>query len=464
MEPQQNEVVDNKTVILVVTMVTSFFTPFLGSAVSIALPKITHELSLNSVFMSWVMMSYLLTSAIFLVPFGKLSDMIGRKKMFLMGNIVLTIASLLCALANSGTMLITYRLIQGIGSAMIFSSSMAIVTSAYPPHERGKAIGLNVTAVYLGLSASPLIGGLLTDSLGWRSIFYLNVVAGILIILGILLKMKTEWAEARHEKFDFAGAIIYVISITALMYGFSKLPREYAIILTLTGIAGFIIFVMIEKWTRFPVLNLQLFGQNKVFAFSNLAALINYSATFAVTFILSLYLQYIKGLGAREAGLLLISQPAVMAIAASVSGKLSDKYDSGLLSSIGMTIIVIGITLLIFLDVNTSYTYLIISLLILGLGFGIFSSPNTNAVMGSVDKKFLGIASATVATMRLSGQMISMATAAMIIHVFIGNEKIAPENFHLFIRSINISFIVFAVLCVFGVFASLVRGKNVRNG
>ena len=463
MDSQQDQSVANRKIILIVTMVTSFFTPFMGTAVSIALPKISHEFSLNAMAMSWVMMSFLLASAVFLVPFGKLSDMIGRKKMFLLGNIILTVASVGCAMANSGGLLIIYRLIQGIGSAMIFSSSMAIITSAYPPHERGKAIGLNVTAVYIGLSASPLIGGYLTDSIGWRSIFYLNALAGVLIIWAIISRMKVEWAEAKNEKFDFAGSIIYVLSITALMYGFSKLPKDFAIILTLTGLAGFVIFVMIEKWTLFPVLNIQLFGQNKIFTFSNIAALINYSATFAVTFILSLYLQYIKGLDAHKAGLLLISQPIVMALAASVSGKLSDKYDSGLLSSIGMAIIVIGLSLLIFLDVNTSYAYLILSLLILGLGFGIFSSPNTNAIMGSVDKKFLGVASASVATMRMSGQMISMATATMIIHLFIGNAKIVPGNFHLFIHSVNVSFIVFTILCVFGVFASLVRGKKVIN-
>jgi len=337
---------------------------------------------------------------------------------------------------------------------------MAIITSVYPPHERGKAIGLNVTAVYLGLSVSPVIGGLLTDNLGWRSIFYLNVLAGILIILGILSKMKTEWAEAKGEKFDIAGSVIYILSITALMYGFSHLPQQYAIILTLTGIAGFVMFVILENWNSHPVLNMRLFGQNRTFAFSNLAALINYAATFAVTILLSYYLQYIKGAKPREAGLMLISQPIMMAIAASFSGKLSDKYDSGILSSIGMTLVVIGLSFLIFLDTQTSFIYLTVSLLILGLGFGIFSSPNTNAIMGSVDKKHLGIASATLATMRLSGQLISMAIATMIVHMYIGNAKIIPSNFHQLIHSISVSFIVFTGLCIFGVFASLVKGKK----
>ena len=458
--PQGNPVVD-RNIILVVTMVTSFFTPFMGSAVSIALPTIAKEFSLNAISMNWIMMSFLLSSAIFLVPFGKLADIVGRKKIFLIGNIILTLATIFCALAVSGTSLIVFRFLQGIGSALIFSSSMAIITSVYPPHERGKAIGLNVTAVYLGLSVSPVIGGFLIHVIGWRSIFYLNALAGCFIILAILLKMKAEWAEAKGEKFDFAGSIIYIFAISALMYGFSQLPKEYALILTLTGIAGFVMFVMIENWSANPVLNMRLFGQNRKFAFSNAAALINYAATFAVTTLLSLYLQYIKGMKPQQAGLFLITQPAMMAIAASFSGRLSDKYDSGKISSIGMALVVVGLTFLIFLDADTSALYLTVSLLILGLGFGLFSSPNTNAVMGSVDKKYLGIASATLATMRLSGQMISMAIANMIMHIFLGNAKINPKNFNQFINSNGVSFLVFAGLCVFGVFAALIKSKKV---
>jgi EmrB/QacA subfamily drug resistance transporter len=456
----QNQFNVDKNVLLAVTMISSFFNPFMGAAVNIALPKIDAEFSMNASTLSWISMSYLLSSAILLVPFGKLADILGRKKVYLFGNAVFTLTSLLCAWSVSSTTLIAFRILQGIGAAMIFSSGMAILTSAFPPNERGKVLGLNITAVYIGLSVAPLVGGILTESLGWRSIFYVTAAAGFMIMLGIIFKIKAEWAEAKNERFDFIGAIIYIVSVSAMMYGFSRLPKDYAIILTATGIVGFILFIIIELRTEFPVLNIQLFSKNKLFAFSNLAALINYAATFAVTFILSLYLQYVKGLSPREAGTILIAQPAIMALVASFAGRLSDKYDSGILSSIGMGIIVIGLVFLIFIEEGSGNLYIISSLIILGLGFGIFTSPNTHAIMSSVERKYLGTASATAGTMRLTGQMMSMAIATMIIHVFVGDVQLSSKNLHQLMHSFSATFIVLAILCIFGVFASLARGKN----
>lgn len=245
------------------------------------------------------------------------------------------------------------------------------------------------------------------------------------------------------------------------MYGVSKLPDKHAILICLIGFAGMAYFIRIELKTEFPVLNVRLFSNNRVFAFSNLAALINYAATFAITFILSLYLQYIKGLTPRGTGLILVTQPVVMAVFASFAGKLSDKYDSRILSSLGMGIIVVGLICLAFLDRASSRLYISICLVVLGMGFGLFSSPNTNSVMGSVERKYQGVASATVGTMRLTGQMISMGLATMIIHIFIGESRITIANYNQFINSTRTIFILFSILCFFGVFASLARGKKV---
>lgn len=450
----------NRGILLAVIMLSSFFNPFMGSAVNIALPSIGNDLSMNAVQLSWIAMAFLLSSAVLLVPFGKLADIIGRRKMLLFGNILFTLSTILCAVSFSPTMLIASRVLQGIGSAMILSSGMAIIISAFPPEKRGTIIGWNTTAVYVGLSAAPLMGGLLTKTLGWQSLFYINAFAGMLIILGITLGVKSEWAEARNDRFDLTGSLIYMPSMSALMYGFSKLPGTFAIILTVAGAIGLVVFILWELRAEFPVLDIGLFSKNKTFAFSNLAALINYAATFGITFVLSLYLQNIKGLNPLDAGLILITQPILMAIVASVSGKLSDRIDSQILSSSGMAIIVVGLILLSFLKTNTAYSYLVITLTILGFGFGMFSSPNTNSVMSSVEKKFLGTASATLGTMRLTGQMFSMAIAAMAIHIFIGNEIISQNNANAFMQSVRVIFIVFAVLCTLGVFASLARGKR----
>jgi EmrB/QacA subfamily drug resistance transporter len=451
---------NNKNLILLLVILTSVVNPFLGAAVNIAIPSIAREFDMNAVSTGWIAMSFLLSSAVFMVPFGKVADIVGRKKIFLYGNLIVALSSLFCALSASGAMLIASRIFQGMGSAMMFGTGMAIITSAFPASERGKAIGYTVSAVYLGLSVAPFLGGLLTEYFGWRSLFIITIPFGLMVFLVTVLAVKTEWAEARGEKFDYGGSAIYMVAISALMYGFSKLPGSTAIILTVLGLAGFLAFIYIELKLAYPVMNIHLFKNNRVFAFSNLAALINYAATFAITFILSLYLQYIKGLTPKEAGTLLVTQPLVMMVVASFSGRMSDRHDPRILSSTGMAVITVGLIFLSFLDDATVTMYIIGSLVILGTGFGLFSSPNTNSIMSAVEKKFLGVASATVGTMRLTGQMVSMGIATMVMNVFIGNAKIIPSNHYLFIHSTRVIFVLFSFLCFIGVFASLARGKK----
>ena len=461
MDNQNNSQV-NKAVLLAVTMTSNFFNPLMGAAVNVALPNIGIEFSLDAVMLSWITMAYLLASAVFLVPLGKIGDMWGRKKMFLLGNIFFGLATILCAAADSGYSLIIGRLLQGVGSAMMFSTSMAIVISAFPVSERGKVIGLNVSAVYVGLSVSPILGGVLTQTLGWRSLFIINAVVSLLVSIAIIIKIKSEWKENENDKFDWFGAIIYIPSMTALMFGFSKLPTPLATFFTAAGIAGLIIFVMMELKHPFPLLNMKLFFENRVFGSSNLSAFINYAATFAVSFILSLYLQYSKHLSPKDAGMILIAQPVLMAVTAIFSGRLSDKISPRLLASSGMAICVVGMALLTFIEADTSYIYLIAALGILGFGFGLFSSPNTNMVMSSVTRNYYGIASATLSTMRATGMMFSMAIASLSIHLFVGNQKINDLNVGSFIHSSKIVFIIFTILCVAGIFLSFISVKKVR--
>jgi len=454
----------NRKILLAVIFLSSFFNPFMGSAVNIALPSISRDLSIHAGTLSWIAMAFLLSSAVMLVPFGKLADIWGRKKMLLYGNIFFTISTLSCGFSASGEMLIVSRCFQGLGSAMILSSGMAIVISAFPPERRGRIIGWNTSAVYVGLSAAPLLGGILTQTLGWQSLFFINALAGILLIAGILYGVRAEWAEAKNDRFDFTGSLIYILAMSALMYGFSKLPGKFAALLTISGTLGIIIFIGWELRQKSPVLNIALFRDNKIFAFSNLAALINYAATFGITFVLSLYLQNVKGLGPSDAGLIMIIQPVMMAAVASISGRLSDRIDSRILSSLGMGVIVAGLVPLIFITEETGNMYLIMALLVLGFGFGMFSSPNTNSVMSSVEKRYLGIASATLGTMRLTGMMFSTAIAAMAINLYVGDRIIGKDNIPEFMQSVRVIFSVFAVLCALGIFASLARGKKPMTG
>lgn len=449
----------DKLTALVTTTLSSFLTASISSSINIALPSIGREFSMDAVLLSWVATSFLLSAAMFLVPMGRIADIYGRKRIFLYGVSIFTLGALLSALATSGTELIIFRVLQGIGSAMIFATGIAIVTSAYPLGERGKALGINVASVYLGLSIGPFLGGILTQSFGWRSIFIVNLPLGVIVILMVLLRLKGEWAEAGGEKLDYAGSFIFGFVLVALMYGFTLLPSLSGLILIVSAIAGLILFVWWEGRVKNPVLNMSLFRNNVVFAFSNLAALINYSATSAVAFLFSLYLQYVKGLTPREAGLVLVAQPVIMAVVSPLAGKLSDKVEPRILASAGMSIIVIGLGILSFIAETTDIYLIVMGLMLLGLGFALFSSPNTNAIMSSVEKRYYGIASATMATMRLTGQMLSMGISILIFSLVIGKVKLTAEYHAELLSSIKTALVIFSVLCFAGVFASLARGK-----
>jgi len=444
---------------LLIAAVASFITPFMASAVYIALPSIGKEFSMTVVMLGWVATAYILSAAIFLLPFGKIADIHGRRRIFLYGISLYTISSFLCALAHSAPFLISSRVAQGIGASMMFGTGIAIVTSVIPSGERGRALGIATAATYLGLSLGPVLGGFLTQHLGWRSIFLVNVPLGLFEIILILWKLKGEWAGAPGERFDAPGSIVYGLALGALIYGFSRLPAPAGAWLILAGALGLAAFVLWELRVKNPLLPMELFAGNRVFAFSNLAALINYSASFAVTFLMSLYLQYIKAFTPQDAGVVLVAQPFMMAVFSPFAGRLSDRIESRIVASWGMALTSVALFVFIFFKSDTSMPAIISNLMLLGFGFALFSSPNTNAVMSSVETRFYGVASATLATMRMSGQMLSMGIAMLIFAVRIGTVQITPEYHELFLTSLRVAFIIFSILSFLGIFASLARGN-----
>jgi EmrB/QacA subfamily drug resistance transporter len=445
---------------LVSANLAAFLTPFMSSAINVALPSIGREFSMSAVSLGWVATAFMLLAAMCLVPIGRLADIVGRKKIFAIGLGVHTAATILAALAPSGPVLIAARALQGLGGAMIFGTAIALLTSVFPPGERGKVLGLNSAATYLGLSLGPVLGGFLVHAWGWRSIFWFTVPVSLAGFVLVVLKLDAEWAEARGEGFDGKGSAAFGLGLIALMYGFSRLPSLPGLILTLAGLAALAAFMAIENRARAPVLDLRLFRANRIFLFSNLAALINYSSTWAVGFLLSLYLQYIKGLPPHRAGLVLIAQPVVMALASPFAGKLSDRSEPRTIASLGMALTAAALLLFGFLGAGTPFPILVSGLAVLGLGFGLFSSPNTNAVMGSVDRRFYGVASATLGTMRLSGQMLSAGITMLIFSVFLGRSPIVPDLYSVFLSSVRVAFVFYSLLCTAGVFASLARGSR----
>ncbi|HOU00955.1 MAG: MFS transporter [Bacteroidales bacterium] len=452
-----------KRSVLLVSAFAAFLTPFLGSAINLALPSIGKDLNATALELGWIASGFILSSAMFLLPVGRLADIFGRKKIFTYGILLFTISTLLIVFSWNIESLIIFRVIQGIAGAMIFGTSLAILTSVFGPGERGRAMGINITAVYTGLSSGPIIGGLLTQYFGWRSIFIFLFPVGIISLYLVIKKMKYEWAEAKGESFDWVGSSIYGVSLASFMYGFSKLPSISGWIFLASGITLGIFFLLVEKKITSPVLDIKLILRNRIFAFSGIAALIHYSATSATGFFISLYLQYLKGLDARAAGLIMISQPVMMALLSPLAGRLSDKYNAGLIASMGMGLTAAGLIMLCFVNSSSPILMIVILLMIMGTGFGLFSSPNSNAIMSSVDKKHLGIASGVVGTMRMLGQMMSMGIAMMLLALYMGHKEIKPETFPELIGAMKTGFLIFSGLCIFGIFASLARNGRLSN-
>ena len=440
----------------------AFMTPLMLSAVNVAIPTIAEGLQADAITTSWIPMAYLLSSAVFLLPFGRLGDMYGRKRMFLSGMTTVTIASILASTAQSPLELILYRIMQGMGVAMLSGTGIAILSSVFPPEKRGRVLGLSVSSIYLGLTCGPFLGGWVTQQFGWRSVFIFHVPVVILVIIIALVNLKGEWRGPARQSFDFTGAIIYSASIIALIYGFSILPAPSSVVLIILSGLGLVVFFNYERKLEYPLFNVNLFFSNQVFTWSCIASLIMYSSTFSITFLMSLYLQNIKGFTPQVAGLIMISQPLVMTLFSPSAGRLSDRHEPRLLVSAGMGLTAIGLAALATAGQHTPTAFIVMTLIAVGLGFSLFSSPNVNAIVSSVDRQHLGAASASVATMRVLGQMFSMGIVTLSFALTLGPVQISPEQYGKLLTSVNTSFIVTSLLCFAGVYFSLKRG-NLRG-
>jgi len=432
----------------------------MSSALNLALPEINRDLSIKATVSVWIPASYMLSTAIFQIPCARIADMFGRRKLFILGVFLFLIFSVLSGLAYSGTTLIIYRFLSGLGSAMMFGTSMAILTSAISKEKRGWALGINAAVVYFSLAAGPFLGGLLTESLGWHSIFFVAAAISLIVLIGSLFLIKEDWKIEQKQKFDTIGSLLYALGLSALIYGFSILPKDLGFALIAAGIIILSSFIFYEKKQEQPVLDIKIFITNRVFRLSSLSALINYSSTFAISFMLSLYLQYVRGLSPVEAGLILITQSIIQSFVSLFAGKLSDKISPSLLATLGMALIAVGLIALCFITETTALYLIALLLLLLGIGFGMFSSPNTNIIMSSVDVKHYGMASATTGTMRQTGQAFSMGVAMMAISLYIGNIEITPAAHDGLMKALKLTFIICAIFCLVGVYTSSTRVKK----
>jgi EmrB/QacA subfamily drug resistance transporter len=444
-----------------IATIAAFMGTFLISSVNIALPRIEHEFNLTAIELSWTITSFLLATAILLVPIGRWADINGVFKTYKAGIVIFTLASLACGWVQHGFWFIVFRFIQGIGAAFTNATGTAILVSAFPPQYRGRVLGISVSGVYLGLATGPFVGGIITQYAGWRILFYMSAVIGIIIafLAFRILKDATKDHPTTHEKFSYTESLIYMAGLILLVYGSSKIPHMAGWLMMTAGIITLLIFWIIENRSAHPLFDTRLFTHNRLFAYSNLAALINYSATYSIVFMLSLYLQKIKGLQPRDAGAILVTQPLIMAAFSPITGRLSDKIQPHLLASLGMLMCSIGLFVLSFLSSNFPTGLILAVLVWLGCGFALFSSPNMNTIMSSVEKTQYGVASAMASTMRVVGQIISMTFIIIFFALIIGNKAIDMASPLQFLNITKYSFLLFSAICILGIYFSYYRGK-----
>lgn len=453
---EQQAVIQRAT--LFVVCVAHFLMPFMMSAVGIALPAIGRQFDATAMQLGLVETVYVLSASIFLLAMGRLADMHGRRIIFQRGLGIFTLLACALTFAPSMNAVIALRFIQGIGGSMVMATSMAMVASAFPREVRGRALGIAVASVYAGISCGPFIGGQLIALFGWRAVFALCVPLGSIAFLLVTFKLPKEQREPCKEPLDWKGSLIYAVSILLLILGASNLKEGlFAYAAIATGLAGLAVFLLYEAREPYPVLRISLFKGNRVFALSNLAALINYAATFGVAFFISLYLQYIKGMSPDDAGTLLMVQPLVQAVLSPFSGRLADTLPPTRVATAGMVLCTVGLAIAATIGTDTPLFVIIGMLVTLGVGFALFSTPNSTVIMGSVTLQELGIASGLIASMRTLGMMTSMTIITVVLSSNMHGQAIVTATYPLFLRSMQTALMIFAVLCAAGIVCSFGR-------
>ncbi len=444
--------------VMTMVLLNAFATPLMLSASNVALPAIGEHFSLTAVMLSWIPLAYLMASAMFILIFGRIADGFGRKRLFLIGTTAVIVTSVFTALSSNGAMLISGRFLQGVSAAMLYATQMAIVSSVFPPERRGKAIGMVVATVYVGLATGPLLGGVATDWLGWRANFLLHVPLACLVLLLGLTRVSEEW-HGDAKAFDLPGSILFAATIACLCLGVSFFPEISSLPILLLFVAGLVTFTRYALHKENPIWDIRLFFNNPIFTRSCGASMIMYTATYANTVLVSLYLQQIKAMSASMAGLILMTQPATMALLSPMAGSLSDRIEPRILATAGMLLTAVGLFFLSLVSAETSTLSVVVILLATGVGFSLFSSPNANAIMGGVGSKDYGSASAAMATTRILGQLGSMVLVAFAMAVVIGDRLIYTSNQAELAQAIHLCFLIAAAICVPGIFLSASRGR-----
>ncbi|MGB3225790.1 MAG: MFS transporter [Desulforhopalus sp.] len=446
------------SLVLFVVACVQFITPLMASSVSIALPVIGKEFEASATQLGLIQVAYIFGLAVLMLPLGRFADIHGRKLIFNLGIVMAIFSTLAIGFVESIETLIFFRFLQGVAAAMINSTSLAILVAVFPPERRGRALGIVAGLAYFGLAAGPSLAGSVTTQLGWRWIFYLMVPLQIIVLILTLLKLKGEWADARGEKFGWSGSAAYIVSLSLVIFGATQINSlSYAWIIGVIGLCGLGLFLKTEVNSKNALLDVRLLIENKTFTLTNIATLVNYGASFGVMFLFILYLQYVKGLSAQQAGFVMMITPCLQAIFSPIAGRWADVYSPRNVSTIGMTICAVGLFGAMMMREATSFITIIPIMALLGVGFGIFASPNLKVVMGCVGPRHYGTAASITGTMRTGGILTGMVINTAVISLFMGNAPITGDNYLEYLKSMHAGMTIFALMSVVGIGLSLFR-------
>lgn len=445
---------------LIIVCMGSIIVPIGMASVNIAIPDLAADLQANAQMVSWLPTLFILSSVIFMLPAGKLADNYGRKRIYTYGLALNAFSSFLCGLGTSIEWVLFWRFIQGASSSMIFGTGVAIITSVTPTHKRGEALGITAACVYIGLTIAPAIGGWLTELCGWRSVFLFQVPIVIALLLLIHMRLIGEWKNQQKTKYDWWGTAIFALFAASLVYGLSILPSLLGLALLGVAVVCLALFVVHQSRSRRPLIRVQMFRESRVFSMSLITSLLMYASNFPLVFLMSLYLQYVKELTPSHAGQIILVQALAMAIMAPMSGKLSDRFQSRLVATIGCLIVACGLFVLSLMKSQDSLLYIAVSLMLIGIGFGLFSTPNNNAIMSSAQPHEVGVASASMNLARTIGNLLGMSLVNLMVHYYLGNAQFTQEQTPALIQTITLAINMSLVFVLIACAVSAFRGKS----
>ncbi|MDV0444219.1 MFS transporter [Methanorbis rubei] len=435
--------------VLIAAALASFLSPFLGSMVNVAIPAIGITYTATAESLAMLSTAYLISSVVFMVPAARVADLIGRKKIFLAGIFILAVSSILAPHSPTIEVLILCRILEGIGVAAITSNSIALLSAVYPPQKRGAVIGYAVSAVFLGLSAGPILGGFMTQMFDWHSIFYFVVVLCIVAFIAVWFSISHDIRESAGEPYDYLGTFVYMLLIISIVLGLINLPELWAVGLFAVGVCIFLpLFFFTEKRTAYPVFAIRLFDKNPVFTRGNIATVINFGATYAISFFLSMYLQFAGLLTPVQAGVVLVAMPFTQMIFSPLAGKISDKIEPRYLTTAGMLVMSVGLCVLLQLGEVPNLPALIATLMVMGFAVALFASPNNNMILGSVQRHDYGSANSIIGTMRQMGMVLSMGLATCFISIYLGTTTNMAGNLDAFLDAMHWSFFCGMIFCL----------------